>query len=167
MIGALVSRNHAAIVIRHGKTQGGNSQAIEPQANFHLHVPFGIPLRQHHHRGTRFAHRKKARVHPIILRPRRIYRAREGQDAVAMPAILRTRVICVARAAIFGRMQDVIGGGLCVKPGSLCATVCSAQLPRAELGIRSGRCRLIRRARAPTRTGARGDYRPSVHRRCS
>ena len=45
VVGPLVARNHSPVVIRHGKTQRGNSPAVEPLTNFHLYVPFGIPLR--------------------------------------------------------------------------------------------------------------------------
>ena len=45
VVGPLVAQNRSPIVIRHGQTQRGNSPAVEPLTNFHLYVPFGIPLR--------------------------------------------------------------------------------------------------------------------------
>src|SRR5260370_37008828 len=44
MVGAFTAGNHAAIVIRHGKTQGGDYPAIEPRGNFYMCGPRAIGL---------------------------------------------------------------------------------------------------------------------------
>src|SRR5207253_3163582 len=103
MVGALVARNHAAVVIRHRQAQRGNSPAIEPQANFHLYIPLGVPLREHNNRGTGLARHKKPRVDTIILRPARVYGAAESENAIA-------------ERAIFGRAQGVVARRIRFEP---------------------------------------------------
>src|SRR5580704_17189362 len=80
VVGSLVARNHSPVVIGHGKAQRGNSPAVEPLTNFHLYVPFGIPLRQYDNSRPRVARREKTRVHAIIFRPERSYRTGESED---------------------------------------------------------------------------------------
>src|SRR4029077_10362090 len=88
VVGPLVARNHSPVVIGHGKTQRGDSPAVEPLTNLQLYVPFGIPLRQDDNSRPGVARREKTRVHAIIFRPERSYRAGESEDAISVRAIL-------------------------------------------------------------------------------
>ena len=78
MIGPLVARNRAAVMIGQAHAQDTDAKLVQPPAEAQLAIPFRIPVWQQHHGGAVRTCRKESCDHAIVLGPGRTNAAREG-----------------------------------------------------------------------------------------
>ena len=98
-----MARRDAVIVVRHREAQDADAELGQPAAEVDLAVPLGVPVGQQNDGRPGCPGAEKARVHEIVVRPRRRNLARKREHLPSGSAVL-------------GRMQHVVVGGRRGKP---------------------------------------------------
>src|SRR6202158_773163 len=91
LVCALVALGHAAVVVGHAHLEDGDAQALDPVAETVLAVPFGVPVGEEEDGGAKtdfFAGGKELGVNGVVFGPGRFYGAGEGEDVVAIEAVI-------------------------------------------------------------------------------
>lgn len=97
LVGALVPLGHAAIMVRHGHLECGNTKSRNPVAEAVLPMPFGVPVGKDEHSATlrRFdgwlpisSSRPQAGIYRVVFRPGGFDRTGERQDVVGIELVV-------------------------------------------------------------------------------